>query len=108
MEVPDSLSRSLIAVVDDAETVFREPHVMGDFPGDLENVTHQFIISRRQIKGCPDMLARNDQNVAGGLWIDVFYNDQTVILIDEFPGDISGNDFTEDAADWHARLLLQC
>lgn len=100
--VPDRLTRSGVAVIDNPKPVFSNSEIVGNLAGNLKNVTDELVIDRGQVKGSTDMFARDEQQMTWRLRIDVLNDHEMFILINEFGRDIPSCDFTKDAIVRHA------
>ena len=105
--MPDNLPARFIAIIDHAEAILGEPPVMGNLAGNLKNVANQLIVRCSQIESCANMFARHNQEMIGSLGVDVFENNDLLVLIDSLSRNLTGNNFTEDAVVRHALLLHQ-
>jgi hypothetical protein len=107
MNVPNNLTTTFITIIDDSEAILGKASIMGNFAGHLVDMADQLIVSSCQVKSRPDMLARHDKKMAWSLRINIFNNNDLLILVDEFTRDLPGYDFTEDAIVRHVLLLPQ-
>ncbi len=109
MDMPDNLASPLIGIVDNTKAVFGKAGIVGDLACDLVDMADEFIVGSRQIQRRTDMLPGYDQEMVGRLGVDVFDDDDLIVLVNKLSRYFSGYDFTEDAIVRHVLLpLLRC
>lgn len=96
MEVRDGLAAVAAMVDDEAVAVGSEAQGLGDAGGGEEEMTEQGLIGGRGLAEAWDGLAWDDEDVAGGLGVDIVEGDQLVVLVHEGGGYFLVADFLEE------------
>lgn len=84
-------------VHDKAESALMDGEVFCELLGDENHVPDKFVVGFLQGGDAGDVLFRNDEDVDGGLRMDVFERHDLIILIDDLAFDPLCGDFAEDA-----------
>jgi hypothetical protein len=75
MDMPDNLTTGFVTIIHNSEPVLGKTHIMGNFTCNLKNMPDQIVISSGEIESGPDMFARHNQEMVGGLGINVLKHD---------------------------------
>ncbi len=95
MEMRDGLA-SIAAVVDDqSEAGLAKPQIPGDFRSLEEQGAEQRSVLGSGLIHARNRLLGNDQNVGGGLGMNVAKRQYRVVLIDDVRRDLAGDDAFE-------------
>jgi hypothetical protein len=99
MEVRDRLTAVGAVVDDEAEAFVGGVHAElgGDGTGGEEEVAEEFLVIRRGFADARDGFLGDDENVDGGLRIDVFEGEAKLVFVDNIGGDFAVDDLLEDA-----------
>lgn len=85
------------AAVDDGPIALHEALVSRDLRGRAKKMSNQRSVLGRCVIERGDMLTRNDEDVHGGLRIDISERDALVVFIDRLGRDATIDDFAEEA-----------
>src|SRR5664280_1483841 len=94
MQVGHRLARLWTHVVHRPVTLF-DLVFPPEFGCDQLTIAENFSILRGRFFQPDDVLARNDQEMHRSLWIDVLKNEDFLVLVDFFRGDLAGNNFAK-------------
>ena len=97
MEVEHRLPAVLAVVRDQAITGALQTFTAGEVPGDEEEPAEQRGIVHVGVPHGPDVAPRDQQDVHGGLRVDVPEGDDVVVLVDDVRRDLSSGDLAEQA-----------
>jgi hypothetical protein len=105
MEVRDRLAAVGAVVDDEAEAFVGGVHAElgGDGTGGEEEVAEEFLVIRRGFADARNGFLGDDENVDGGLRIDVFEGEAKLVFVDNIGGDFAVDDLLEDAHGRQAR-----
>ena len=96
VKVVDGLAAVGAGVDDDAETVV-EMLLLCNFRCSVEQLAEEFGFAGRGVREGAEVLFGDDQNMHGGLRIDVREGEHVVVLKEARDGDCAGGDFAEEA-----------
>jgi hypothetical protein len=96
VEVIDGLS-AVGAGVDDEAVAVGEMLVAGDLGGGGEEVAEEGRVGGGGVGGRGDVLFGNDEDVGGGLRVDVGEGEGEVVFVEAGDGDGGGGDLAEEA-----------
>jgi hypothetical protein len=85
----DTLPRSSATIDNHTKTILRYPLFLGQLGGYKENVTEKPFVSVLEIEKSRYMLARDDQDMDWGLWVDILKGHNRTVLIDDISLDIT-------------------
>ena len=95
MEVGNGFAGVRAVVHDEAEAL-REVELLRDLAGDEEEVAEDGLVGGGGFADAWYQLFGDDEQVDGGLRLDVVEDDAVFVLVLEARGDLAGDDFFED------------
>ena len=96
VQVIDCLPALAVTIDHQAEAPIRDSDLSCDPVRHQQKVPEQSIISLVRIEECREMLARNNQDMDGGLRVNVFKGDRLLVFIDNLPWTFSVGDLTKE------------
>ena len=96
MQMVYRLPTLAVTIDHQAEASIRDPDLSCDPVRHQQEVPEQSIISLVRIEECCEMLARNNQDMDRGLWVNVLKSDRLLVLIDNLPWTFSVGDLTKE------------
>ena len=96
VEVIDSLAAVWAGVDDETKTVV-EMLLLCNFRCSTEQLAEEFGFAEGGVREGAEVLLGNDQNMHGGLRIDVREGEHVIVLKEARDGDCAGGDFAEEA-----------
>ena len=96
MDVIDGLASVSATVEDQTITVVREAEIPGDLCGGQEQFSRQSAVGVREIIDRRHMTTRDDQDMVGGLWMEVLEGIPGIPLGDSPALDGPPNDLAEE------------
>jgi hypothetical protein len=85
------------AGVDDEAVAVGEVVLAGEVSGDVEEMAEGGFVVERGMGVAGDVVFGDDEEVGGGLGVDVCEGDGGVVFVEAGGGDFSGDDFAEEA-----------
>lgn len=95
MEVGDGFA-AVAAIVDDDPVTGIEVLVRCHLSGDEEEVTEQLLVFGGCLLEAWERFDGDNEEVSGGLGIDIFNGEGAVVLIEDFGRDLAGVNFLEE------------
>lgn len=96
MQMPNDLSATRIAVVDDTETIFGNAPIARNLFSRLEESIQHRSIRISQIECRRNVLARDQQYMVRSLRVEILEGDQEFVLINDLAGNLTGDDFAKN------------